>query len=386
MPSSVRLVVAAVAAAVCSASATGRPKHILFLMIDDLGYNDVGFSNTSDLSSPNIDALANRGVKLARYYTHNLCSPSRTAFLSGRFASTVGMQGDVILLGQPIDLPRNVTTVAERLSKGGFKTAAFGKWDAGMTTWDYTPTCRGFDYFYGFYGPAQDHYTHTAGGGLDLREDFAAVVDENTTYSTTLYTGKVQAWVQGAVQAGHADRTFVYLAYQAMHSPIEAPEQYTNDPRCSRLGPRRVYCGMMLALDEGIGNVTGTYKSLGIWNDTAVVFATDNGGHTGSSGNNWPLRGEKSTNYEGGVRGVAFLHWPGNYYSTPCPTCTPSPHAPACSLPRVSATTGVSLLTCPRSTAHPCRQASRPNCRARRATTSFTSLTGSRLLWRGRRA
>ena len=102
------------------------PQHILFLMIDDLGFNDVSYRNTSDLSSPHIDKLANAGIKLERYYTHNLCSPSRTAFLSGRFASTIGMQGCVIINGQAVDLPQNISTVADRLSQN-FATAAFGK-------------------------------------------------------------------------------------------------------------------------------------------------------------------------------------------------------------------------------------------------------------------
>jgi len=120
----------AVLSAVVAAAAATPPKHILYLMIDDLGFNDVSYRNTSDLSSPNIDALALGGMRLERYYVHNLCSPSRTSFLSGRFASSVGMQGGVIIDGHAVDLPRSVSTVADRLKSGGFATAAFGKWDA----------------------------------------------------------------------------------------------------------------------------------------------------------------------------------------------------------------------------------------------------------------
>jgi arylsulfatase B/arylsulfatase I/J len=144
------------------------------------------------------------------------------------------MQGCVIVNGQAVDLPRNVSTVAERLGKGGFKTAAFGKWDAGMTSWDHTPTCRGFDYFYGFYGPAQDHFTHRS-GALDLRENFEPVRNETGTYSTHLYTEKAQAWItstQKGEENEKAKTTFVYLAYQAMHAPIEAPPEYVNHPHC----------------------------------------------------------------------------------------------------------------------------------------------------------
>ena len=135
-----------------AASATS-PQHILFLMIDDLGFNDVSYRNTSDLNSPHIDALANAGIKLERYYTHNLCSPSRTSFLSGRFASTISNQGCVIINGQAVDLPRNVSTIADRLSQNGtgFATAAFGKWDAG------TASSEVFIYF--SYNPITEYST-----------------------------------------------------------------------------------------------------------------------------------------------------------------------------------------------------------------------------------
>jgi arylsulfatase B/arylsulfatase I/J len=301
----------------CAVLAAARPKHILFLMIDDLGFNDVSYRNTSDISSPHIDKLANAGIKLERYYTHNLCSPSRVSFLSGRFASTMSNQGCVIINGQAVDLPRNVATVADRLSRNGtgFATAAFGKWDAGMTTWSYTPTCRGFDYFYGYWNAAQDYYTHGGPHALDMHENFDTDRSVSGEYSTTLYTRKAQAWIEQtqAPGASKKDNTFLYLAYQAMHGPIEAPEEYVNTEFCKSVttaNKRNVYCGMMACLDEGIANLTATYERLGIWDDTLVVLAADNGGHVGSSGNNFPLRGEKSTNYEGGVRAVGFIHWP----------------------------------------------------------------------------
>eukprot|EP00937_MAST-01D_sp_MAST-1D-sp2_P003564 g3564.t1 len=282
-------------------------------MIDDLGWNDVSFRNTSDLSSPNIDTLALGGVRLERYYTHNLCSPSRTAFLSGRFSSTIGMAGTVIGNGYADQMPQSIDTVADRLHRGGWKTAAFGKWDAGMTTWDYTPTCRGFDYFYGYWDASQDYYKH-AKPALDLHENFEPVTDQAGTYSTHLYTAKAEEWLQKTVGVGGAEKSFVYLAYQAMHAPIEAPPEYVGSAHCRGVttqNKRNVFCGMMAALDEGIGNVTARYKQLGIWNETLVVLSTDNGGHVGASGNNAPLRGEKSTDYEGGVRGTSFMHWPG---------------------------------------------------------------------------
>jgi len=166
---------------------------------------------------------------------------------------------------------------------------------------------------FGFYGAWQDHYTRKQGNGWDLRDNFDAQ-DTRDVYSTHLYTEKAQAWISRVVLTERAQNTFMYLAYQAMHTPIQSPKGYST--RCRSFGVnstnrRDSYCGMMLALDEGVNNVTDTYKSLGIWDDTLLVFASDNGGNLRLIGNNWPLRGGKSSNYEGGVRAIAFFYWSG---------------------------------------------------------------------------
>ena len=148
-----------------------------------------------------------------------------------------------------------------------------------------------------------------------MRENFDVATNASGVYSTNLFSEKAVAWINNEVGVKKASNSFVYLAYQAMHGPIEAPAHYINNPACANvttLNARKVYCGMMVALDEGIANVTNAYKTLGIWSNTVTVLCTDNGGHIGASGNNYPLRGEKSSNYEGGVRGVSFLHWPVN--------------------------------------------------------------------------
>ena len=163
-----------------------------------------------------------------------------------------------------------------------------------LLTTGLAPPVRNSDYFYGYWNAAQDYYKHKK-PGLDLHENFAPVTDQDGSYSTNLYTAKAQAWVTetvGPAGARRADKSFVYLAYQAMHGPIEAPAQYVDSAHCRGVtteNKRNVYCGMMAALDEGIGNLTQTYKELGIWNDTLVVLAADNGGHVGASGNNAPL-------------------------------------------------------------------------------------------------
>jgi arylsulfatase A-like enzyme len=137
-------------AGLCSAAATGNPEHVVFFLIDDYGFADASYKNemyngTHAPPTPTIDLLAKSGVRLESYYVNKLCSPTRTALLSGRYAYTIGMDDGVIVDGQNRDLPLNLKTIADHLQEGGWNTSAYGKWDAGMTVWGSTPTCRGFD-------------------------------------------------------------------------------------------------------------------------------------------------------------------------------------------------------------------------------------------------
>ena len=142
------------------------PQHIVFFVIDDYGFSDASYkaamygNGTAPPPTPHIDKLATAGVRLESHYVNKLCSPTRTALLSGRYAYTNGMDDGVIIDGQNIDMPLNLETIGDRLQQAGWKTSAYGKWDAGMTTWGSTPTCRGFDHFDGFYSAASDYFTH----------------------------------------------------------------------------------------------------------------------------------------------------------------------------------------------------------------------------------
>ena len=194
-----------------------------------------------------------------------------------------------------------------------------GKWDLGMHKWEYTPTYRGFDTFYGYYDAGEDYYTHIAGGmyrepnrlrpirvqGVDFRSNKDPLTSENGSYSTHLFTKAIQ----DAIESHDEDKKpfFVYGAYQAVHSPLEVPDQYLD--KCSSIPypNRKIFCGMARALDEGIANVTATLEAKGYLNNTVIIFSTDNGGQTAEGSSNWPLRGNKATLFEGGVRGVSFV-------------------------------------------------------------------------------
>ena len=188
-----------------------------------------------------------------------------------------------------------------------------------MHRWEYTPTYRGFDTFYGFYNSDEDYYKHVAevpyhdsitreveiACGLDLRHNEDPVTDKDGVYSTYIFTEAIKEAIEGY----HSDNKpfFVYGAYQAPHSPLEAPDHYLE--MCSHIPykDRQIFCGMMKAVDEGIKNITDTLESEGLLDNTVIIFTTDNGGTSLQGSSNWPLRGNKGNIFEGGVRGVAFV-------------------------------------------------------------------------------
>ena len=151
-----------------------------------------------------------------------------------------------------------------------------------MTAWGSTPTCRGFDHFSGLYNAAEDYFTHMVGPGFDYHRDERgshkggdAEIFEHGTHSTLAITTAVEAWVSGQVTASLSAKTFAYVAHQAVHGPLEVPAHYI-DSQCQQLIPashpvRRIYCGMVRAVDESVRNITATYEALGILNSTLMV-------------------------------------------------------------------------------------------------------------------
>lgn len=179
---------------------------------------------------------------------------------------------------------------------------------------------RGFDTFYGYYNADEDYFTHTAGGvyrnpqnpkqiihcsGVDFRSNKDPLTDKNGSYSTNLFTGAIQeAIINHDAEKGPF---FVYGAFQSVHGPLEVPDNYLEKCRSIPYSNRKIFCGMMQALDEGISNITMTLDSKGYLNNTVIILTTDNGGQTAKGSSNWPLRGNKATVFEGGVRGVSFV-------------------------------------------------------------------------------
>ncbi|CAH3194701.1 unnamed protein product [Porites evermanni] len=182
-----------------------------------------------------------------------------------------------------------------------------GKWHLGFFEWSYTPTYRGFESFYGFYTGSEDHFEHESLGILDLRDDTLPVRDMNGTFSANLFTKQA---VQVIKEHSSSRPLFLYLPFQNVHDPVQAPQKYIDKYSFIENKTRRTYAAMLDIVDEAIGNVTRSLEKAGLWDNTLFIFTTDNGGRPESGGYNWPLRGQKDTLWEGGVRGVAFVHGP----------------------------------------------------------------------------
>ncbi|XP_065914604.1 arylsulfatase B-like [Dysidea avara] len=300
-----------------SLSIAATKPNILMIVIDDLGWNDTSYKG-SDIKTDFIDTLAVEGIRLQQYYVQRYCSPTRSAILAGRYPYHMGLARAVIINGHPFGLPLNQTTIqsataiADELKKGGYSTHCVGKWDLGMHKWEYTPTYRGFDTFFGYYNAVEDYYDHSFGNvgkikfdGVDFRNNTKPVTDKNGTYSTMLFTEAVEQIIMNH----NSDKGpfFIYAAYQSIHYPMEAPQKYIDECSYIPYDNRRILCGMLRAADEGIANITARLKERNFLDDTIIIFTTDNGGQTMLGSSNLPLRGNKMTVFEGGVRGNAFV-------------------------------------------------------------------------------
>ncbi|XP_069119486.1 arylsulfatase J-like isoform X2 [Argopecten irradians] len=221
-----------------------------------------------------------------------------------------GLQHGIIWAPQPNALPRDSPTLADKMRESGYSTHAVGKWHLGFYKEEYLPNNRGFDTFYGYLTGSEDYYTKSRCSGRnmcgkDLRDDFKPIEPNPNEYSTEMYSKRVIDLVNNY---NSTKPMFMYLAFQAVHAPLEVPSRYTDKYAHIKNHNRRTYAGMVAAMDEAIGNITTAFQANGMWDDTVMVFSTDNGGQILAGGNNWPLRGWKASLWEGGLHGVGFVH------------------------------------------------------------------------------
>ncbi|XP_072529707.1 arylsulfatase I [Salminus brasiliensis] len=289
-----------------------RAPHIIFILTDDLGFNDIGYHNPA-IRTPTLDKLAAEGVKLENYYVQPICTPSRSQLLTGRYQIHTGLQHSIIRSRQPNCLPFDMVTLPQRLQEAGYSTHMVGKWHLGFYKRDCLPTRRGFHTYFGSLTGGVDYYTYDScdGPGMcgyDLHEGESVAWGHGGKYSTHLYTRRVRK-----ILASHdpSERPlFIFLSFQAVHTPLQCPKEYIYPYRSMGNVMRRKYAGMVSAVDEAVRNVTYALRKYGYYRNSVIVFSTDNGGQPQFGGSNWPLRGRKGTYWEGGVRGVGFVHSP----------------------------------------------------------------------------
>lgn len=296
----------ALGAVLLSTSAFAAQPNIVFILADDLGREDCGFMGGTQIKTPHLDKLAQAGAIFDAFYVQPVCSPTRAAFMTGRYPMRHGLQVGVVRPWAQYGLPLDERTVAQSLKEAGYTTAICGKWHLGHFQPEYLPTRRGFDHQYGHYNGALDYFTHIRDGGFDWHRDDKVNRDEG--YSTHLIAKEAAAFV--TANAGKKP-FFLYVPFNAVHSPHQVPEKYTATyPNLQ--GDRKLYAGMLAAMDEGIGDIIGAVDKAGVRGNTLFIFSSDNGGPApGKVTDNGKYRASKGTVYEGGVRVAAFATWDG---------------------------------------------------------------------------
>lgn len=286
------------------ANAAEKP-HVVYFLADDLGWNDVSWHGTQ-LKTPHLDKLARAGARLEQFYVQPLCSPTRAAFLTGRYPMRHGLQVGVVRPWARHGLPLDERTLPQALKEAGYATAIVGKWHVGHFQRDYLPTRRGFDHQYGHYNGALDYFTHVRDGGFDWHKDDKVNRDEG--YSTHLLAREACRLV---AEHESSKPLFLYMPFNAVHGPHQVPEKY-KAPFAGLKEPRRTYAGMLAAMDEAVGQVVAAIEAKKMRPNTLFLFSSDNGGPApGRVTDNGPLRERKGTIYEGGVRVPAFATWDG---------------------------------------------------------------------------
>lgn len=295
-----------------------RAPNIIYIMADDLGWKDVGFHG-SDIETPVLDSLARSGVQFDEFYAQPMCTPSRAAFLTGRYPLRYGLQSGVIPSAGGYGLSTDEYLLPQLLKDNGYETALVGKWHLGHGKTEYWPRQRGFDHFYGALVGEIDHFEHASHGVRDWYRNNTPLVEEG--YDNTLFGNEAARLIRDR----EGDKPlFLYLAFTAPHSPFQAPEEYVKRYSHIKDEQRRLYAAMVTAMDDAIGHVLKALDEKGMRDDTVIVFQSDNGGvrsalFAGESkvgdnlpADNGPYREGKGTLYEGGTRVVGFMNWPGH--------------------------------------------------------------------------
>jgi arylsulfatase A-like enzyme len=294
--------------------ATAQPPkpNILLILTDDLGYHDVSYYGTKDIRTPQIDQLAKSGMRFDYFYANSpVCSPTRASLMTGRYPDYVGVPG--LIRSNPNDnwgyLDPSAQLMPAMLKKAGYHTALIGKWNLGLESPN-LPNDKGFDLFHGWLEDMMDDYTNKRRFGKNYMRLNQDSIDP-AGHATDVFTD----WSVEYIRERAKQKTpfFLFLSYNAPHFPVQPPEAYIERVKKREPGisdTRAKLVAFIEQTDDAIGSVISALKESGQYENTLIIFTSDNGGHLPTGANNGPLRDGKQSMYEGGLRIPAIVSWP----------------------------------------------------------------------------
>jgi len=328
---------------------TLKTPNIILVFLDDLGYADVGFNADlfgveTDAVTPQIDKLAKQGTIFKQaYVSHPFCGPSRMGLMSGRMPHTFGGQKNLPDVVKNLEdynskgIPESETLMSTVLKSAGYSTACIGKWHMG-SSFPFHPNTRGFDEFFGFVGGGHQYFPSITDKVEPKVNDYQFFLERNGSkyespegaYLTDMLSEEATQFI--STQAAEPNPFFLYLAYNAPHSPLQGkaedlkhlypdhePSNPANGVDFRDYEARQNYVAMVYAVDRGLGQIVKTLNDPNsdgntadsIMDNTLIVFMSDNGGKIAQGANNAPLQDDKGSTMEGGIRVPMFMHWPG---------------------------------------------------------------------------